>query len=48
MQEEEEPEFEEVEMQEMEITMPRYLPSHSVPTEVCWTVINGYGVSNTI
>ncbi|KAK9369346.1 Leo1-like protein-domain-containing protein [Lipomyces kononenkoae] len=34
MQQEEEPEFEEVEMQEMEITMPRYLPSHSMPKEI--------------
>ncbi|KAK9385465.1 Leo1-like protein-domain-containing protein [Lipomyces mesembrius] len=42
MREEEEPEFEEVEMQEMEITMPRYLPSHSVPKEINVTRIPNF------
>ncbi|KAK9247734.1 Leo1-like protein-domain-containing protein [Lipomyces tetrasporus] len=42
LQEDEGPEYEEVEMQEMEITMPRYLPSHSVPKEINVTRIPNF------
>ncbi|KAK9453773.1 Leo1-like protein-domain-containing protein [Dipodascopsis uninucleata] len=42
MMQDEEPEYEEVEMQEMEITMPRYLTSHTAPSKLSITRIPNF------